>query len=179
MGLHVHVFLIVHLRESTCHTYADLPTYGKQLTGHVAWWNRKCTSADWQLLLPHPVIKTAPKHTLNKKEMHFRAHTCMTRVKLPAIGWVQQGKAWLIGRLRTHRTCESKEEHTSDRCQNSQWGVVIGGAQRLWRLRGNKMRAIGDGEKTGGRGKARKSNWRRGITVKFWFSGKFMGNTLG
>lgn len=179
MGLHVHVFLIVHLRESTCHTYADLPTYGKQLTGHVAWWNRKCTSADWQLLLPHPVIKTAQKHTLNKKEMHFRAHTCMTRVKLPAIVWAQRGKAWLIGRLRTHRTCESKEEHTSDRCQNSQWGVVIGGAQRLWRLRGNMMKAIGDGEKTGGRGKARKSNWRREITVKFWFSGKFMGNTLG
>lgn len=176
---HAHVFLIVHLRESTSHTHAYLPTR-KQLTGHVASWNRKCASVDWQLPFPHLVIKTAPKHILNKKEKHFSAHTPAWHVlNYPAIGWTQQGKAWLMGRLRTHRTCESQEEHTSDRCQNSQRDVVIGGALRLWRLRGNKMRAAGDGEKTGGRGKARKPNWRRGMTVKFWFSDRFMGNRLG
>lgn len=124
-------------------------------------------------------LKLPPKHTLNQKAMPFRARTRMTHVKLAAMGWAQQGKAWLIGRLRTHRTCESKEGQSSDRCQNSQWNAAIGGAQRLWRLRGNKMRALGDGEKTGGGGQARKPNWRREITVKFWFSDKFMGNTLG
>lgn len=51
-----------------CYTSAYLPTCAKQLTGQVASWNRKCTSADWQLLFPHPVIKTATKHTLDKKK---------------------------------------------------------------------------------------------------------------
>lgn len=59
--------------------------------------------------------------------MNFCAHTRMTHVKLPATGWAQQGKAWRIGRLRTQRARESKDDHTLDRCQNSQWDVVIGG----------------------------------------------------
>lgn len=153
MGLHVHVFLIWHLRESTCHTYAYLSTCGKQLTGHVASWNRKYTSADWQLLFPHPVNKTAPKHTVNKKEMHFRAHTRMTRVKLQAIGWAQQGKAWLIGRLRTHRTCESKKSihHTGVKIHSGMWwSVALRGSEdweaTRWGLRGTGRRRAAEGK---------------------------------
>lgn len=34
---------------------------------------------------------------------------------------------------------QREEEHTSDGCQNSRRDAVIGGAQRLRRLRGDKM----------------------------------------
>lgn len=65
----------------------------------------------------------------------------------------QQRKEWLIGCLHAHRACERNEGHTSDRCQNSQRDVVIGGAQRLWRLRGNMLRGAGTGRRRVAEGK--------------------------
>lgn len=39
--------------------------------------------------------------------------------------------------------CRREEEHTSDGCQNSRRDAVIGGSQRLRRLRGDKMMVVG------------------------------------
>lgn len=98
----------------------------------------------------HALIRALTYHVYLKHDHLWLAELC----KRKGCGVIDRPYvcAWVLW--------EEKKRHTSDRCQNSQQGVVIGGIQRLWRVKGKRTRRRVKKRKKGDIGKGREITWQ-------------------